>query len=107
MTSSRAARRSCGSCTSDRIVIDVQQSFTQRPDFSASDVPAFLAAQNRLIDDFVARGAPIVRVLHVTPGGAASDPFAEASGLVRPLEGLREFTPALEVRKTRHSALVG
>lgn len=89
------------------IVIDVQQSFTHRPYFSAADVPAYLAAQNRLIDDFAARGAPIVRVFHVTPGGTASDPFAESSGLVRPLEGLHDFTPAIEVRKTRHSALVG
>lgn len=89
------------------IVVDVQQSFTRRPYFSAERVPAFLAAQNRLIEGFQAAGAPIVRVFHVSPGGDASDAFAPASGLVRPLEGLRDFEAALEVRKTRHSALVG
>ncbi|WP_298826231.1 isochorismatase family protein [uncultured Piscinibacter sp.] len=89
------------------LVIDVQQSFTHRPYFCADGLPAFLAAQNRLIEHFEAKGLPIVRVFHVSPDGEASDPFATASGLVRPLEGLRGFTPALEVRKTRHSALVG
>lgn len=89
------------------IVIDVQQSFTRRPYFSAAGVPAFLAAQNRLIDAFSAAGQPIVRVFHVSPGNDAGDPFSRASGLVRPLEGLRAFDAALEVYKTRHSALVG
>ena len=89
------------------IVIDVQQSFAHRPYFSAERVPAYLAAQNRLIEGFAARGLPIVRVFHVSPGGDAGDAFSTASGLVKPLEGLRDFEAALEVRKTRHSALVG
>ena len=89
------------------IVIDVQESFTRRPYFSAADVPAYLAAQNRLIEGFEAQGLPIVRVFHVSPGGDAGDAFALASGLVKPLEGLRPFTAAHEVHKTRHSALVG
>lgn len=89
------------------IVIDVQASFTQRPYFSSADLPAFLAAQNQLIGGFEAQGLPIVRVFHTMPDGQASDPFAAASGLVRPLEGLRDFDAALEVQKTRHSALVG
>jgi nicotinamidase-related amidase len=89
------------------IVVDVQQSFTRRPYFSAEGVPAFLAAQNRLIEGFAAKGLPIVRVFHVSPGGDATDAFSPASGLVKPLEGLRDFDAGLEVRKTRHSALVG
>jgi nicotinamidase-related amidase len=89
------------------IVIDVQESFTRRPYFSTAEVPAFLAAQNGLIEGFEAQGLPIVRVFHISPGGNASDPFSLASGLVKPLEGLRAFSPALEVHKTRHSALVG
>lgn len=89
------------------IVIDVQESFTRRPYFSAADVPAYLTAQNRLIEGFEAQGLPIVRVFHVSPGGDAGDAFALASGLVKPLEGLRPFTAAHEVHKTRHSALVG
>jgi nicotinamidase-related amidase len=35
------------------------------------------------------------------------DPFAPASGLVRPLDGLSGFDADLTVHKTRHSALVG
>jgi nicotinamidase-related amidase len=46
-------------------------------------------------------------VLHITPDGAASAPFALASGQVRALEGLAAFDAALTVHKTRHSALVG
>jgi len=89
------------------LVIDVQESFTRRPYFSDADVPAFLAAQNRLIEGCQDQGIPIVRVLHVSPDGDAGDPFAPASGLVRPLEGLRGFDAATTVHKTRHSALVG
>lgn len=88
------------------LVIDVQQSFVQRPYFDGRDLPAFLAAQNALIATAQARGWPVVRVLHEEPGDA-SEPFAPASGLVRPLDGLSGFDAALTVRKTRHSALVG
>jgi nicotinamidase-related amidase len=89
------------------LVIDVQQSFTRRPYFTPTEVADFLAAQNALIAGAQAAGMPIVRVLHINPQGDASDPFALASGLVRPLEGLAEFDAALTVHKTRHSALVG
>ncbi len=89
------------------IVIDVQDSFTQRPYFSDAGRGEFLAAQNLLIEGAVARGWPVVRVLHFTPGGPADDAFAIASGRVRPLDGLVGFDAALTVHKTRHSALVG
>lgn len=89
------------------LVIDVQESFTRRPYFDATELPAFLAAQNALIAQAQAAGWPIVRVLHVQPEGGADDPFAPASGFVRPLEGLAEFQAALTVHKSRHSALVG
>ncbi len=85
------------------IVVDVQQSFPQRPYFRPDDVPAFLSAQNALIAGFAERGLPIVRVLHVEGEGA----FALASGLVRPLDGLSEFAPALTLHKHAHSAFAG
>jgi nicotinamidase-related amidase len=93
--------------TTALLVIDVQQSFAHRPYFEPAEVPAYLAAQNRLIAGFEAAGLPIVRVFHVDadPGGA--DPFSLESGLVRPLEGLRGFQAATTVHKSRHSALVG
>lgn len=89
------------------IVIDVQQSFTQRPSFSTDELPAYLAAQNRLIEGFEAAGLPIVRVYHVQPDVTGADPFSLESGFVRPLDGLRDFKADLTVHKQRHSALVG
>lgn len=93
--------------TTALLVIDVQQSFAQRPSFEPAEVPAYLAAQNRLIEGFEAAGLPIVRVFHVQPDASGADPFSPESGQVRPLQGLRDFDAALTVHKTRHSALVG
>src|SRR5690606_36440280 len=47
------------------LVIDAQESFRYRPYFSARDVPAYLDAQNGLIEGARRRGIPIVRVFHV------------------------------------------
>lgn len=93
--------------TTALIVIDVQQSFAERPYFETDNLPAYLAAQNRLIEGFEAAGLPIVRVFHVQPDASGTDPFSLESGHVRPLAGLRDFNAALTVHKTRHSALVG
>ncbi len=89
------------------IVIDAQESFRQRPFFTERDLPAYLAAQNALIEGAQAAGVPIVRVFHVDGPTVASNPFALESGHVRPLEGLAPFDAALTVHKRRHSALVG
>jgi nicotinamidase-related amidase len=89
--------------TTALLVIDVQESFPDRPYWSGEHAPAFLASLNRLVAGAVERGLPIVRVFHVDGDGA----FSKASGLVRPLTGLRPFDAAFEVEKHRHSALVG
>jgi nicotinamidase-related amidase len=89
------------------LVIDVQESFTRRPFFSREELPAYLQAQNRLIAAAQSHDIPIVRVFHHHAGALADNPFAQASGLVRPLQGLSEFDAAHTVYKTRHSALVG
>jgi len=89
------------------ILIDAQESFRHRPFFTEADVPAWLSAQNRLVEGFTAAGLPIVRVFHVDGPQTAANPFALASGHVRPFEGLAAFEPALTVHKQRHSALVG
>ncbi|RTL40077.1 MAG: isochorismatase family protein [Burkholderiales bacterium] len=93
--------------TTALIVIDVQQSFAHRPYFEPAEVPTYLAAQNRLIAGFEAAGLPVVRVFHVQPDPTGADPFSLESGLVRPLDGLRDFSAALTVHKARHSALIG
>ena len=89
------------------IVIDAQESFRQRTYFTERDLPAYLEAQNALIEGAQKARMPIVRVFHVDGPAEASNPFAVESGHVRPLEGLAPFEAALTVRKSRHSALVG
>jgi nicotinamidase-related amidase len=89
------------------IVIDVQESFRHRPYFSSSDLPAYLQAQNQLIDAFNAKKLPIVRVFHTDGPEQPNNSFSHASGHVRPLQGLADFDAAYTVTKSRHSALAG
>ncbi|QBC42777.1 cysteine hydrolase family protein [Iodobacter fluviatilis] len=65
------------------IVIDVQQSFLQRPFWVEDDVPEFQQNISQLIEACVAKNVPIVRIFHVAGG-----PFALESGLVTPLDWL-------------------
>jgi nicotinamidase-related amidase len=89
------------------IVIDVQESFRQRPYFDAKDLPVYFDAQNALIDGCLLLGLPIVRVLHADGPRTADNPFAIESGFVKPLAELRQFEAAATFQKARHSALVG
>lgn len=89
------------------LLIDVQQSFRQRPYWSDADAPAFLAAVNTLVDGCARRGVPVVRIVHTDGPRSADNPFAHESGLIRPLDGLAPFDAAVTIEKHRHSALVG
>lgn len=89
------------------IVIDAQESFRHRPYSTERDIPAYLAAQNALIEGCVACGIPVVRVFHVDGPKTAANPFALESGHVAPLKGLTDFAAARTFHKARHSALVG
>jgi nicotinamidase-related amidase len=89
------------------LVIDVQESFRHRPYFDASALTAYMAEQNALIAGCAARGIPVVRILHSDDPESADNPFALASGHVRPLDGLSVFDAAASFIKHRHSALVG
>jgi nicotinamidase-related amidase len=89
------------------ILIDVQESFRQRRYWIESAAQPFLARANALIEGCVARGVPIVRILHSDGPAEGSNPFAVESGHVRALEGLARFEAAAEFIKHRHSALVG
>ena len=88
------------------ILIDIQDSFRHRPSWSDAELPRMLDRTGELIRGAGERGVPIVRVLHEDPGDA-QNPFSAASGHVRPLAGLADFVPALELTKHRHSALAG
>lgn len=87
------------------LVIDAQESFRYRPYFSARDLPAYLDAQNGLVEGARNRGIPIVRVFHVERDRESA--FSIESGNVRPLEGVVDFDAAITMQKARHSALVG
>ena len=89
------------------IVIDAQESFRHRPYFTARDLPAYVQAQNALIEGALAQGLPIVRIFHVDGPETADNAFSLASGQVRPLAELTAFEPAATFHKSRHSALVG
>lgn len=89
------------------IVIDVQESFRHRPFFTEQDLPAYLAAQNALIEGAIAQGLPVLRVFHSDGPEVADNPFSRASGHVRALQGLADFEAAATFIKNRHSALVG
>ncbi len=89
------------------LVIDAQESFRHRPYFSTQYFSAYVAAQNALIEGCLAQGFPVVRILHVDGPATESNPFALASGHVRPLAELTPFKPAASFHKNRHSALVG
>jgi len=84
------------------IVVDVQESFRQRPYWSDADAPAFLAKQQALIDGAGARGIPVVQIFHVEDEGA----FSLASGFVKTMQGL-SIQPDVTFHKRSHSALVG
>ncbi len=89
------------------ILVDVQESFAQRPYWSQTGADAFLGNVNALVDGARARGIPIVRVFHTDGPQAPDNPFAHGSPYIRPLAGLAPFEAALTIEKHRHSALVG
>jgi nicotinamidase-related amidase len=89
------------------IVIDAQESFRHRPYYTENDMPAYLSAQNALIQGCAAQGVSIVRVLHVDGPKTASNPFAMESGYINAIQGLADFEAAATFHKGRHSALVG
>ena len=89
------------------LLIDVQESFSQRPYWSQTGADTFLRHVNALVDGAQARGIPIVRVFHTDGSQAPDNPFAHGSPFVRPLAGLASFEAALTIEKHRHSALVG
>jgi nicotinamidase-related amidase len=89
------------------LLIDVQESFAQRPYWSQTGADAFLKHANALLDGAQSRGIPIVRVFHTDGPQSPDNPFAHGGPFIRPLTGLAPFEAALTIEKHRHSALVG
>lgn len=86
------------------IVIDVQNSFKQRPYWDDTEVPAFQENVQRLVADSVAQDIPVVQIFHIAKQDDPKDPFARSSGHVSTLGGLN-IDPAATFYKTVHSSL--
>ncbi len=84
------------------IVIDVQESFRQRPTWPAVSEPAVADRVDRLVAAARARGDLVVWVLHTAPGtGSAFDP---ATGHVRLIEPLAPRNGEPVITKTSANA---
>jgi nicotinamidase-related amidase len=84
------------------IVIDVQESFRQRPNWQAVSEPAIVDKVNRLVERARADDDLVVWVLHSEPGtGTVFDP---ATGHVRLIDGLTPLPDEPRITKTAHNA---
>src|SRR5688500_16436292 len=86
------------------IVVDVQQSFPERPYWSDTDAPRFLERLQALIDRCTAQNVPVLQVFHVEEDEGPENPFSRRSGYVKTLAGLR-IEPAEVFSKSVHSAM--
>jgi nicotinamidase-related amidase len=85
------------------IVIDIQESFRQRPIWRELSNPELIPNVNRLVGAARATGDLIVWVRHVEPGSGG--PFDPTSGFIRYVEGLAVPLPGEpELTKTSHNA---
>ncbi|GAA5047656.1 nicotinamidase-related amidase [Thermocatellispora tengchongensis] len=73
------------------LVIDVQESFRQRPTWAAVSNPAIAAQVNRLVEHARAEGDLVVWVLHAEPGSGT--PFDPAGGHVRLMDDVTAPLP--------------
>jgi nicotinamidase-related amidase len=84
------------------IVIDVQESFRQRPDWAAVSNPDIVGQVNRLVDATRAKGDLVVWVMHAEPHtGTVFDP---ALGHVRLIDGLVPADREPIITKSSHNA---
>jgi nicotinamidase-related amidase len=84
------------------IVIDVQESFRQRPNWAASSRPDIVRQVSRLVDAVRGSGDPVYWVLHIEPG--SGNVFDPASGFVRLMDGLDPAPGEPTLQKTSHNA---
>jgi nicotinamidase-related amidase len=84
------------------LVIDVQESFRQRPLWAAISNPGIAGDAARLVDAARASGELVVWVLHSEPGSGTT--FDPASGHVRYLAPLAPAPGEPQLVKTSHNA---
>jgi nicotinamidase-related amidase len=84
------------------VVIDVQESFRQRPIWAATSNPEIVKQVSRLTEAFRERGDLVVWVLHAEPGtGAVFDPEL---GFVRLMAGLEPAAGEPVLTKSSHNS---
>jgi nicotinamidase-related amidase len=88
------------------LVIDVQQSFQQRPYWKGAEVGPFLANVQQLIDRAQAARIPVLQVFHFEEDEGPAGPFSAQAGHVKALAELR-IAPTAVFRKNVHSSLYG
>ncbi|MFC7247126.1 cysteine hydrolase family protein [Catellatospora aurea] len=84
------------------VVVDVQESFRQRPNWAAVSNPAIAEQVGKLAETFRSNGEMIIWVLHVEPG--TGNVFDPASGYVRLIEGLAAAAGEPVITKTSFDA---
>lgn len=84
------------------IVIDVQKSFEQRPNWAAVSNPAIVKQVTRLVDAARAAGDLVVWVLHAEPG--TGNVFDPVNGYVELMDGVSPSEADLTVTKTSINA---
>ncbi len=84
------------------LVIDVQESFRQRPLWAASSNADIAKSVDRLVTAFRAAGEPVVWILHSEP--VSGTPFDPDSGFVRFIEPLAPAAGEPVLVKTSHNA---
>jgi nicotinamidase-related amidase len=84
------------------IVIDVQESFRQRPNWAEISDPDIAEKAGRLVDAARAAGDQVIWVLHTEPG--SDTVFDPASGHVRLIDGLKPEHDEPTIYKTAHNA---
>jgi len=88
------------------LVIDVQESFRQRPYWQPVEAAAFIANTQALIDRCRRQQIRVLQVFHREPQADRKDPFHPESGFVRPMPELRLEADAVFFKEV-HSALYG
>jgi nicotinamidase-related amidase len=84
------------------LVIDVQESFRQQPQWAAISSPDIAARAGALVRAARDRGELIVWVLHAEPGSGG--PFDPALGQVRLMDGLSPRAGEPVITKSSHNA---
>ncbi|MEU2868844.1 isochorismatase family protein [Streptomyces olivoreticuli] len=84
------------------VVIDVQESFRQRPNWAAVSNPGIVGQVDRLVAAARAEGDLVVWVLHHEPG--TGNVFDPALGFTRLIDGLTPLAGEPVLTKTSHNA---